>query len=394
MTFHEMLRGKLGNEATGPEPLAALPYAQELALKREVMTAFWQENKPGGELLPVTAAPLPRGYRATSKRRVSWLGPARVHLGYEAGKKAGVSAASPLEPALHGTVYRYCHQALSKTGDQSLGRALNWIVLRGGEAGRIIILVVDHLDAGVVRQAKRLAEGLPALGVAAAMLYVDPSRSDYYLEAERPETGLAVKHLAGPRLLTLAFADAGTPVRLKYPPTVFSQVNEAMVPVLVAAARALLEPRSSDRLLDLYCGYGLFSFTLGRECRSVTGVELAGEAIEAARETARRQGREKRCRFTAARIDAERLAALLPQAAGDEVQLLDPPRHGIAAGVIAALATRRPRRVLHIACGTDEILPSLTAWREAGYRLERTQPLDLFPGTFNMETMLLLVPQG
>jgi tRNA/tmRNA/rRNA uracil-C5-methylase (TrmA/RlmC/RlmD family) len=394
MTFHEMLSGRVGQGATGPEPLAALPYTQELALKREVLTAFWQENKAGGELLPLTAAPLPRGYRTTSKRRVSWLGPARIHLGYAPGKKAGVAAASPLEPALHGAVYRYCHQALSKTGDQSLGRALNWIVLRGGEAGRIIILVVDHLDAGVVRQAKRLTEGLPALGVAAAMLYVDPTRSDYYLEAERPETGLAVKHLAGPRLLTLGFVDAGTPVRLKYPPTVFSQVNEAMVPELVAAARRLLEPGAGDRLLDLYCGYGLFSFTVGRECRSVTGVELAGEAIETARETARRQGREKSCRFIAGRIDAGQLPALLPAPAGDELQLLDPPRHGTAAGVIAALAARRPRRVLHIACGTDEILPSLAAWQSAGYRLAQAQPLDLFPGTFNLETLLLLVPQG
>jgi hypothetical protein len=61
MTFHEMLSGRVGQGATGPEPLAALPYTQELALKREVLTAFWQENKAGGELLPLTAAPLPRG---------------------------------------------------------------------------------------------------------------------------------------------------------------------------------------------------------------------------------------------------------------------------------------------------------------------------------------------
>jgi tRNA/tmRNA/rRNA uracil-C5-methylase (TrmA/RlmC/RlmD family) len=69
---------------------------------------------------------------------------------------------------------------------------------------------------------------------------------------------------------------------------------------------------------------------------------------------------------------------------------LDPPRKGTAPGVIRELASRRPERVLHVFCGTDEIPRELYQWKSAGYVLRTLQPLDMFPGTPHLETFCLL----
>jgi tRNA/tmRNA/rRNA uracil-C5-methylase (TrmA/RlmC/RlmD family) len=199
-----------------------------------------------------------------------------------------------------------------------------------------------------------------------------------------------LKLLFGPRLLTLAVED----LRLKYPPTVFSQVNEAFVPKMVSIAREMLGATNKDRLLDLYCGYGLFTFTLGRACKEAFGIELAGDSIITAQETARRLNLAGRIKFKPARITAESLLNQLPPMRPDqpEIILLDPPRQGADAGVISTLALRSPRRVLQICCGTDEIVPAVREWSNHGYRIEKAQPLDLFAGTPNLETLISLVP--
>ena len=391
MTFQEAMERAAGRALAGAEPLAGLPYEEELILKRTAFAEFWESAGLPNRPEPVVPAPQPRHYRATSKRRVTWIAPGRIAVDHLRVKKPGLSAPSLLEPEGHSLLYRHCHKFLSHKGDQSLGRALNWITIRGN---RMVVLVVDHMDAGVVRQARKLAGEFPGLGFDSCMLYADPSRSAYYLEAERPTGGLAAKHLFGPRILTLRLEDAGEKVLLKYPPTVFSQVNEAMVPRMIAVARELLNPESDDRLLDLYCGYGLFSFTIGRDCRETVGVELAGDAIETARETVKRRQMGKRFLFTPARIEKEVLKKRLPRAGGKEVVLLDPPRKGPAPGVISAIADRRPRRILHIACGTDELVPAINAWTGSRYRLQRAVPLDLFPGTIGLETLAVFVPDN
>jgi tRNA/tmRNA/rRNA uracil-C5-methylase (TrmA/RlmC/RlmD family) len=182
-------------------------------------------------------------------------------------------------------------------------------------------------------------------------------------------------------------------IRLAFPPVVFSQVNGAMLPAITATARGLLGPLAGKPFLDLYCGYGLFSLTVGREAASVLGVDSEGPAIEAARENARRTGMGARARFLAGRIASEWLSSRLPRRGrAAEIVVLDPPRQGTAPGVIAEVAARRAERVVHVFCGTDEIPRELKSWCQSGYRVARVAPLDLFPGTASLETMVLLVP--
>ncbi len=371
-----------------PEPLAALAYGDELGLKRAALAAFWESERLPGRPEPVVGAAAPRGYRTTTKRRAT-VGARGLALAFPgaAPGKGGLST-SALDLPEHAAVYAFLIERLSRPAARALAGALNWAIVRGSPGGLALILNVRVFDAGVVRTAKRLADDLQdaPLGVRAAFLYLDPTGSDYYLEARRPAKTLSFKRLFGPEWLQVEVEG----VRLRFPPTVFSQVNAAMLEAMTASVRALAEPLDGRALLDLYCGYGLFSFTVGRAAAQVVGVDLDGPAVEAARASAAYLHCADRVRFVAGAIDASFLGGRVRPASLPETVLLDPPRQGTAPGVPAAIAARRPERVVHICCGTDEIPREVAEWSRAGYRLQRALPLDLFPGTASLETLLLL----
>jgi hypothetical protein len=374
--------------ARHPEPLADLDYAEELRLKGEALTSFWQEHDLPGRPGAVVAAPLPRGYRTTTKRRAA--SPAgRLALAFPGlAPSAKGLAGSVLDPPEHVAVYAFLLARLERPGARALADALSWAIVRGSAGRLAVILNVRVFNARIVRAGKQLAADLQGagLGVQAGFLYLDPTGSDYYLEARRPARTLSFKRLFGPDWLQVEVDG----VRLRFPPTVFSQVNGAMLGTMAAGVGALLAPLSGHALLDLYCGYGLFSLTVGREASRVLGVDLDGPAIEAARGNAEHHGLADRVRFIAGRIDGSFLAERVRPPGGPEVVLLDPPRQGTEAGVAAALAARRPGRVVHVCCGTDEIPREIAAWSRVGYRVSRAVPLDMFAGTANLETLLLL----
>jgi tRNA/tmRNA/rRNA uracil-C5-methylase (TrmA/RlmC/RlmD family) len=392
MNFSAILFEKLPKTSGLSEPFALVPYDEEVRAKNEAFARFWKQADLPGTPRPLIVSPKPRGYRTTTKRRVVVHGRAGLSLGFSDRATALTLATSLLEPDSHQRIYAFLFDKLKTPAYSPFARALNWLIIRSAKNAHCLIINVSKMDGAVVRKAKMIAEHLSQAGlfVSSAMMYFDPTRSDYYLTAERPEQGLDVKHLFGPRLLTLE-ADG---IKLKYPPTAFSQINESMVPIMVNEARRMLGLTETDRFIDLYCGYGLFSFTLGRNTRETIAVELEGNAVAAAKETHRIQFSTSRIRFVAARITGDSLGRSLPSASkdGPEVILLDPPRKGADPGVVEVLAKRRPRRVLQICCGTDEIVPAVKDWIKSGYLVEEVLPLDLFAGTASLETLIALTP--
>ncbi len=373
-----------------PKALAGMPllsialvdYSDELEIKNRAFALFCERNGlPHPER--IVESPLPRNYRTTTKRRAVFENGA-FRLSFGDGEC--LEYAEPLEPGEHLAIYRFVEETLKKPAFVSLAKALNWVVIRGSYRHRAVIFNVSEMNASVVRKLKLVGEHLKSseLGIVSAHVYFDPSRSDYYLEAVRPADALGFKTLFGPKELAL---DLGA-FRLKYPVTGFSQINESQIPNLLAFAGKMLRPSKKDSLLDLYCGYGLFSFGLGEQVASTWGAEWEGPSIECAKNSARFLKRP--AKFVAGKIDRDFVERSIPRGSGSELVLLDPPRSGVEAGVIAALAKRNPMRVLHVFCGTDEIPRSLNQWKLSGYKATSIQPLDLFPGTPHLETMVLL----
>jgi tRNA/tmRNA/rRNA uracil-C5-methylase (TrmA/RlmC/RlmD family) len=373
-------------DSKSPDPLATLDYKQECELKNKSFATFLSASGIKVKPRNLIASPKARHYRTTTKRRV-YCDRHGLGLGFVDSVKPGVVSESDLEPPEHLQIYKFLRETLSDKKFSSLARALNWLIIRGSYERQFLILNIFQMNAGIVRKLKQLTELLKQENlVEGAMSYFDPTRSDYYLESERPPRGLQIKHLFGPRFLGLRVNE----VLMRYSPTGFSQINESMLPEMIKTAESMLAPQAEDQLLDLYCGYGLFSHTVGSVCQKVTGVELSKDAIESAQQISKRLQTRKRMSFHAEKIDASLVRNKFEPATQSELILLDPPRKGCESGVIAQLAQRKPKRVLHIFCGTDEIPGELKQWQQHGYIPKIIQPLDMFAGTANLETMVLL----
>ena len=158
---------------------------------------------------------------------------------------------------------------------------------------------------------------------------------------------------------------------------------------MVSTARELLQPSADSALYDLYCGYGLFSLCMSKEVKSVTGVELSPYAVDSAASNAKRMHAEN-ARFHRQDISAESIFKTLQRCGRKDIVILDPPRKGAAEGVIESIASQKPARVLHVFCNIDLIPDDLAGWKKNGYAVSEAVPLDNFPGTDDVEMMVLL----
>jgi hypothetical protein len=274
----------------------------------------------------------------------------------------------------------------------SLARALNFIILRGTYEEFMVIFNLQSLDRSLHRLLLKAVELLRGLDVniVAAFLFLDPSRSPYYLESDRPRGAFPVKKLFGPERFRLRL---GMDV-FAVPPTSFSQVNESILPRLLENVQALTAGETGQRLLDLYCGYGLFSLSLRGRYREIVAVDAAEGSVRAGRDMLARFQGGARVHFRTAAISRNSLAEALPPPLppGGEDVILDPPRRGADGAVIRSIARRRPGRVLHLFCASEEIPGALGHWQQCGYFVRRVVALDMFPGTPQLETLVLLSP--
>lgn len=378
-------------EQTGIDSLSSLPYEQEFNAKQLAIKKFWQLNNLSGTPRQLIPAAEPRRYRATSKRRIVITGKKISLLTMQHRCAPATLHLSNLEPELHEKIYRYLHATLNTPPNFSLASSLNYCIVRGYARNVAIIFNINEINANVVRRARIIAENLRIEfpEVSSASIYVDPSRSDYYLESRRPEHGIGFKKIFGSEFMDIIVND----IKLLYPPTVFSQSNEAMLPVFLRTLNELVTDGSSSRLLDLYCGYGLIGLHLFPRVSALVGMEIEGPAVNAAINNARHLFPDKSCRFITGAITLENIQSKLPPVNMPEIVIADPPRQGTAQGVITTIAERCPVQVIHIFCGTDKISEETREWERNGYKVKTIIPFDMFPGSPNLETVVVLKPE-
>jgi hypothetical protein len=272
-----------------------------------------------------------------------------------------------------------------------LAHALNYLIIRGDYTRFTVLFNVHRLSADVVRKAKLLGEHLKEMDpkTVSAFMFFDSSRSDYYFEAQSSEGPWKLKKIFGPDDLHLKVLDR----TYAFNPTAFCQVNASILPTFLEKADQLLKPKPEYRLLDLYSGFGFFTLHLGTSYGEALGIDLGSASIESAQKMAAADP-AAHCRFKSGRINIKSLEKLLPPATADkpEVLLLDPPRQGTEPGVIRALAARNPARILHIFCDLDTLPKEVNLWRKSGFMVSKVVPLDMFPGTDNLEVMVLFIP--
>jgi 23S rRNA (uracil1939-C5)-methyltransferase len=167
-------------------------------------------------------------------------------------------------------------------------------------------------------------------------------------------------------------------------PDAFFQVNTSMAGTLVELVAQYLEPRPDDVLLDAFSGVGLFGLTLAPHVARVIEIEENLEALDDARDNAPDLNNVE---FHAGRVEQ-----VLPNLDTKlDLVVADPPRAGLERAVLEALAARKPRTIAYVSCDPATLARDVARLLEHGYRLDRVQPVDLFPQTFHIECVARLV---
>jgi len=160
----------------------------------------------------------------------------------------------------------------------------------------------------------------------------------------------------------------------------FWQVHPGAAEALTDAVLNALRVREGERVLDLYCGVGLFAGALARAGARVTGMEANQTAVRLARANV------PQARFLASRLERG-LTRLGTRA---DAVVLDPPRSGAGKRVIDAVTGLGARAIVYVACDPAALGRDVAGLRARGYELTGVRAFDIFPMTHHVETVVLL----
>jgi 23S rRNA (uracil1939-C5)-methyltransferase len=179
---------------------------------------------------------------------------------------------------------------------------------------------------------------------------------------------------------------AGFRYRLWY--DTFFQVNPVQAEKLIELALEFGKPRKADTVIDLFCGVGTFSLPFARRVETLAGVEIVEKSVESARRNARDNGIDN-ATFLAA--DARRgIDRVLERFGRPDLLLLDPPRSGAGGKVMRKIGRAKPKRIVYVSCNPDTLASDIAQLAQFGYTLHTVQPVDMFPHTVHVETVVLI----
>ena len=148
-------------------------------------------------------------------------------------------------------------------------------------------------------------------------------------------------------------------------------------------------PAGPGAVIDAYCGTGTIGLVAAkRGAAQVIGVDSVESAIRDARENARHNGIEN-ARFVTADATGF-MRGLARDGERADVVFMDPPRAGSTPEFLDALAQLAPSRVVYISCNPETQVRDLLHLAEGGYVARIVQPIDMFPHTDHVETVVLL----
>ncbi len=174
-------------------------------------------------------------------------------------------------------------------------------------------------------------------------------------------------------------------VRFHHSASSFFQINYHQTERMVRRVQELLDAGSTTRVLDLYCGVGLFALSLAPGVGEVLGIEEWAPAIDDARRSASLNLGEN-VRFEVGSVEG--MLARFKQPV-DRV-VLDPPRRGCAPEVLSALAALAPERIVYVSCHPGTLARDCKTLIAAGYELRSAETIDMFPHTHHVESIVLL----
>ena len=178
-------------------------------------------------------------------------------------------------------------------------------------------------------------------------------------------------------------------LQFKIGPKSFYQTNSEQAYELYKVAREFAGLTGNELVYDLYTGTGTIANFVARQSGKVVGIEYVPEAIDDAKENARINGLDNTLFFAGDMKDIL-TEGFIAEHGRPDVIITDPPRAGMHDDVIKTILFASPRRIVYVSCNPATQARDLSLL-DAKYRVERVQPVDMFPHTHHVENVVLLV---
>lgn len=168
----------------------------------------------------------------------------------------------------------------------------------------------------------------------------------------------------------------------------FYQVNPIQTEKLYSLAVEIARLKSTDRVLDCYCGIGTIGLIASKHCGEVIGVESNSAAVKDAVKNAR-LNKITNAQFVS--MDTgEFLCEMLSAGESADAAFLDPARAGCDKKALDSLVKLSPERIVYVSCNPETQARDLGVLVKAGYKVKRIQPVDMFPFTGHVECIVLM----
>ena len=371
----------------------AIDYAHELELKRnDVEHAFRKAGLRDVVVEPVRSVDRISGYRNKAQYPIA-PGPDGPELGFYAARSHRLVPAEhcPLQPAVFGeiaiAVRDFARQMGISAYDETSGDGLlRHLYLRMGEGtGEILVtLVINGKQRPHVGQlADLLTQRFP--NIVGVLLNHNTANTNLILGEKY--TVVWGRDWLEDTLCGLRFA-----IR----PAAFYQVNHDGAELLYRIAREKANLKGEETLLDLYCGTGTIGLSMADAVHEVIGIEIVPDAVVCARENAARNGIGNASFFCGDASSTEGLLAPVFAERGKfspDVVILDPPRKGSTPELLEYLASLDVPRIVYVSCDPATLARDAAYLARRGYTVGSVTPVDMFPRTGHVETVVLLSRQ-
>ena len=275
--------------------------------------------------------------------------------------------------------------------ERGTGIVRHALIRVGFHTGQILVCLVINADS--LPHADKLTERLIKIqGMTSICLNINKKKTNVIL-------GEKVVNLFGPGYLEDKIGE----VTFQISPQSFFQVNPSQTEVLYKKALEFAGLTGQETVWDLYCGIGTISLFLARSAKKVYGVEIIPAAIEDARGNAARNGLDNTEFFVG------KAEEVLPEwyekrdskeERHADVIVVDPPRKGCDSVLLDTITAMHPDRIVYVSCDSATLARDLkyltekvcSEGKEGEYRyqVEKVQPVDMFPWSAHVETVVLL----
>jgi 23S rRNA (uracil1939-C5)-methyltransferase len=369
-----------------------LSYEREREMKRaSVISAFTKAGLQSVTVGELISSPKQTAYRNKAQYPISKDNKGEYVIGFFTPKSHRVADAvdCPLAPQVFSDILKslkefFKSHDISVYDEESGEGLLRHIYLRRGEvSGEILLTLV--INGSSVPNESELCEKITSEFPDVVGILINENRRNTNVIL-----GESFRTLFGRDYIF----DTLCGVKLKITAGSFYQVNHDAAELLYKKAREMCELSGNELLLDLYCGAGSIGLSMLDGARELCGIEIVESAVECAKFNAEINGFDNARFYTGDASSAERILERAENTRGEKLRpdivILDPPRAGSTKELLGFVASLSPKKIVYISCNPETLARDCVTLTECGYVLGEVTPVDLFPMTGHVESVVCL----